>query len=578
MDRHRTERLRAVRPAAGRPRPARWIFVAATVLYLAVGAWLGAGQGFLMGDALSRVAATQATLFSRDPHLSAIGFVFTPLTSLAQLPMVALAHWFPAITTWSLSGALMSALFMGGAVVMVFGIGTDRGAPLWLSGGVAAVFALNPMVVFYGANGMSEAPFLFCLCLALRRLIRWVRTDDANDLTACGIALGLAYLTRYDALAPAAAAAVIVAVLTYRRSRGESHRWHCAIMDFVLIVLPVAAAFLVWAATSWLITGQAFQQFSSQYGNSSILQQSGATGTTDVTAALEYSTAATLILGPALPLLIPIVGALAIRRRDVQVAVPILLCGAVLAFQAFSYLSGSTFAFLRFYVAAIPLAAVLAIQVAPVRGFPPSRRPGRHAEATPPDPVRIIGKHRASAPRGGRAVGMALALVLLAASVPLTALGMSSQAISVQEYSLGAVVFPDPDDASDRSADQRRIAATFSTERRLANYLDALQLPRGAVLMDTVYGFAVVVASHRPDQFVVPSDRDFVRVLNRPAERGVKYILAVPNTGRGTSDAVNRRYPTMYENGSGIATLAVEAPNDGAGQPRWRLYRVLGAG
>lgn len=555
---------------------ARWIFVASTLLYLAAGAWLSAGHGFLMGDALSRVSATQATLFSRDPHLSAIGFVFTPLTSLAQLPMVALAQWFPGVTTWGLSGVLMSALFMAGAVVMVFGIGTDRGAPLWLSGGVALVFALNPMVVFYGANGMSEAPFLFCLCWAMRRLLRWLRTDDANDLTAGGIALGLAYLTRYDALAPAAAAGALVFAVTYRRSRGESHRWHCAVMDFILVVLPVAAAFVVWAATSWLITGQAFQQFSSQYGNSSILQQSSSSAT-ETTAALQYSTAATLILGPLLPLLVPIVGALAVRRRDPQVVVPLLLCGAVLAFQAFSYASGSTFAFLRFYVAAIPLAAVLVLQVAPVRGFPPSRRPGRHAQTAAPEPDPMSGRHRAPAALGAPAIGMALTLALLAGAIPLTAWGMSSHAISVQEYSLGAVLFPDPDNASERRADERRIAATFATERRLANYLDALDLPRGAVLMDTVYGFAVVVASHRPDQFVVPSDRDFVKVLNRPAERGVKYILAVPNTGRGTSDAVNRRYPTLYENGSGIATLVLEVPNDGAGQPEWRVYRVLGA-
>ncbi|MFI6172370.1 ArnT family glycosyltransferase [Nocardia sp. NPDC051052] len=554
----------------------RWIFLASTLLYLAAGAWLSAGHGFLMGDALSRVSATQATLFSRDPHLSAIGFVFTPLTSLAQLPMVALAQWFPGITTWGLSGVLMSALFMAGAVVLVFGIGTDRGAPLWLSGGVALVFALNPMVVFYGANGMSEAPFLFCLCWAMRRLLRWMRTDDANDLTACGVALGLAYLTRYDALAPAAAAGALVFAVTYRRSRCESHRWHCAVMDFILVVLPAAAAFVVWAATSWLITGQAFQQFSSQYGNSSILQQSSSAAI-ETTAALEYSTAATLILGPVLPLLVPIAGALAVRRRDPQVVVPILLCGAVLAFQAFSYASGSTFAFLRFYVAAIPLAAVLTLQVAPVRGLPPSRRPGRHAKTAAPEPEPTSGRHRARAALGAPAVGMALTLALLAGAIPLTAWGMSSHAISVQEYSLGAVLFPDPDNASERRADERRIAATFGTERRLANYLDAMALPRGAVLMDTVYGFAVVVASHRPDQFVVPSDRDFVKVLNRPAERGVKYILAVPNTGRGTSDAVNRRYPTLYENGSGIATLVLEVPNDGAGQPEWRVYQVLGA-
>ncbi|MGW4247734.1 ABC transporter, partial [Nocardia sp. NPDC004722] len=200
-----------------RIRTPQLIFAGSTALYLGTGAFVTAGRADLMGDALSRVSATQSALLSRDPHLSAIGFVFTPLTSLAQLPFVAVSGWLPGITRWGLSGVLMTALFMAGAVTMVWGIGVDRGAPRWLCGLVTAVFAINPMVVFYGGNGMSEALFLFCLCWAARRLMRWMRTDDVDDLVACGIALGLGYLTRYDALAPAAAAATLVFAVSWWR-------------------------------------------------------------------------------------------------------------------------------------------------------------------------------------------------------------------------------------------------------------------------------------------------------------------------------------------------------------------------
>lgn len=557
----------------------RRIFAATTLLYLAIGTFITAGRADLMGDALSRVSATQSALFSRDPHLSAIGFVFTPLTSLAQLPFVTLAPVFPAITRWGLSGVLMTALFMAGAVTMVWGIGTDRGAPQWLCVLVTALFALNPMVVFYGGNGMSEALFLFCLCWAIRRLARWMLTDGVHDLVAAGIALGLGYLTRYDALAPAATAAVLVFVVSYRR-RGE-HRFAGAAMDLVLVSAPVVLAFVVWAVTSWLITGEAFQQFTSQYGNSAILAQSGAASSGHALDAVGYSIGATLILAPALPLLLPLVGALGLRRRDAQVLVPILLCGSVLGFQALSFASGSTFAFLRFYMVAIPLVAILALQIPAATRMPPSRRPGTYAApgVTPiGSPVAEVAARPVSDRRSLIPVlGAAAAVVLLAASLPVTAVGMNSQLMAVQEYPLRAVLFPDPTDVTAKYGDQRRIAATFSTERRLADYLDALDLPRGSVVMDTVYGFAVLVATDRPERFVIPSDQDFVRVLNRPAERGVKYILAVPNTGRGTSDAVNRRYPTMYENGAQIATLELEIPNDGAGQPDWRLYRVIGS-
>ncbi|MEV6070816.1 ABC transporter [Nocardia sp. NPDC052001] len=551
-------------------RTARMIFAVSAVLYLCVGGLLTAGRGYLAGDALSRVAATQAAILSRDPHLSAIGFVFTPLTALSQLPFVAFAQWSVGITRWGLSAVLMTSLFMAGAVTMVWGIGGDRGAPHWLRIVITLVFALNPMVVCYGGNGMSEALFLFCLCWAARRLMRWVRTDGVHDLVATGIALGLGYLTRYDALAPAMGAAVLVFGLSYYRRRAADHRFAGAAMDLVLVTAPVVLAFLVWAGTSWLITGQAFQQFTSQYGNSAILAQSGAGGPGNPIAAMQYSLGATLILAPLLPLLIPITGALGIRRRDWQVAVPMLLFGSVLAFQMLSYATGSTFAFLRFYIAAIPLAAILALLIAPAHGFPPTKRAGQYEDREPAAPLIATRAWRPLA-------GAALAAMLLIATVPVTVLGMNNQLMAVQEYSLEAVLFPNPDNVSAKYNDEVRIAATFRTERRLAEYLDALDLPRGAVVMDTVYGFAVLVASEKPDRFVIPSDRDFVRVLNRPLDRGVKYILAVPNTGRGTSDAVNRRYPSMYENGAQIATLELEIPNDGAGQPDWRLYRVIGS-
>ena len=74
------------------------IFLTCAAIYLAVGWYLNVEQQFLFGDALSRVQAAQSVLFSRDPHLSAIGFIFTPLTAIVQLPLIALSPWIPALT------------------------------------------------------------------------------------------------------------------------------------------------------------------------------------------------------------------------------------------------------------------------------------------------------------------------------------------------------------------------------------------------------------------------------------------------------------------------------------------------
>ena len=95
------------------------------------------------------------------------------------------------------------------------------------------------------------------------------------------------------------------------------------------------------------------------------------------------------------------------------------------------------------------------------------------------------------------------------------------------------------------------------------------------MITDTVYGFAILAASEKPRTFVIPSDPDFTALLNEPSVGGIEYLLAVPPEGRGQSDALNLRYPTLYETGAEIATLELEIPNDGDSQPDWRLYRVI---
>ncbi|MCV7356974.1 ArnT family glycosyltransferase [Mycolicibacterium fluoranthenivorans] len=531
--------------------------------YLAVGYWLQVRNGFILGDALSRVQASESVLYSRDPHLAAIGFIFTPLTAMLEIPVMLLSPFFPDLTARGFAGSVMSAVFMAGAVVQIFATGSDRGLPRAYTVTITALFALNPMIVFYGSNGMSEAPFIFFMTWAVRRLILWMTDDDVHHLVAAGgIALGLAYLTRYDAVGTVAAAGLLVGATTYLRAR-EAPRIRRALLDLLLVSLPGAAAFVGWAATSWLITGDAFGQFSSQYGNSAILKQSGGAAATSFTGGLAFAAVCITLLAPTL---LPIALWAGVARRHSPhrgvLAVPVLMYGAVLAFQTYTFATGATFPFLRFYIAAIPLASTLAMLAVPEGRLTEPKRRGRHAPPT-----------AAAAPYRSR-VGYVAVAMLAAVAVPVAARGMMSPHYAPQEYALGAVLSPDPDSVSPQKAVERRIVATFSTEREIAKYLDSLDLPDSSVITDTVYGFAVVVASENPQIFVVPSDPDFVELLNDPSAHGIKYLLSVPPSGRGASDALNQRYPTLYDTGSDVATLELEIPNDGDSQPDWRLYRV----
>lgn len=538
------------------------VFVASFAGYLAVGLTLSLRFGYLLGDALSRTSSAQAVLWSRDPHVSAIGFIFTPLAALLQLPLVALSTWWSEITRWNISGIAVSAVFMAGAVVMVHGICRDRGLARWPSIAITAVFALNPMIVFYGANGMSEAIFLFFTCWAVRRLIRWTHSDDVHDLMIAGIALALAYLTRYDAVVAIAGAAVLVAVVTsLRRGTGQ---WKAmrrrAILDAVLVAGPGLVAFLVWSATSWLITGELLAQLSSSYGNSAILEQSGGSTGTFLSNA-GFAVTAVIVSGPVLALALPVAATLAKARRDLEFLVAPVLFGSILLFQAAAYITGSTFGFLRFYICAIPLAVVVVVQLAPPRGNPATRRKGEYFRA------------REDRPTAARWV-TATTVVLSVVALPVTGWAMLQPSLSSQQYALGHLLETEPAASDVDATTARAIIASFATERRLAEHLDRQDLPDGSILVDTVYGFAVLAASEHPERFVVPSDRDFTTILNDPASAGVRYLLTVPNSGRGESDAINRRYPTIYDNGGTIATLEYDMPNDGADQPDWRIYRV----
>ncbi|AQA01758.1 ABC transporter [Mycobacterium sp. MS1601] len=542
-------------------------FVASLVLYLIAGYWLQVRCGFIIGDSLSRVAAAQSVLFSRDPHLAAIGFIFTPLTALVQIPAIALSPVWPEMAERAFSGSIMSALFMAAAVVQILSMGTDRGLPRAYSVTIACMFALNPMIIFYGSNGMSEAPFIFFMTWAVRRLIMWMINDDVHHLVvAGGIAMGLAYLTRYDAVACIAAAGFLVGITTYVRAK-SAPRIKRAVLDLLMVSLPGFASFMGWAAVSWLITGEAFAQFTSQYGNAAILAQSGQLKP-DFFGGLSFAAVCITLLAPTL---LPLAGWTVACRWGKPywptVLVPLVVYGAALAFQSFSYATGTTFGFLRFYIIAIPLAASLALLAVPDGVILPTKRPGRYAPPALVDPAASFRGPRS--PWGYVAVALVFAL-----SVPAAAWGMGKPKYAPQEFALGAVLAPQPDSLTEQKAYEHRIAATFSTEREIAHYLDGLGLPEGSVITDTVYGFAVLAAADNPRVYVIPSDTDFTARLNDPVDSGVRYMLAVPPTGRGAADALNLRYPTLYDTGADVATLELEIPNSGDGQPNWRLYRV----
>lgn len=538
---------------------ARVIFGASLICYLTVGALLVFRYDSIPRDAIARVANAYVVLHSRDPKLAAVGFVWMPLPSLLQVPFLQLRALWPALATRGFIANIESALFMAGSVVLLRGILADLRVSTVARLTLVVLFALNPMILHYGANGMTEALMVFFLLAAVRPLARWMREPRSRELAIAGAALALGYFARYEVLASGVAAAALVAALTFLRHRRErGTRVHLAVADLVLVGLPVSLVAALWAAASWLVVGHPFDTFTSRYGNTAQVElaQHGIAETVGGRGlpALEYAGRQLLVLVPAIGLVLLVVMVTAWRRRDPWLLAPVTVLGAVLAFQAISLAEGGTFGWLRFQISAIPLMALLI-------GYLLSPNLRRGTARMPSSPRT---RRRTSAALAG-----IVAFVLMGAGTVTTAVAFNDPALAREEWvDLMPVV-------QRLAGDRRPIVGNLHVltgEREIARYLDRRRLSDGSVLVDLALGFPIVLASSRPHQFVITPDRDFEQAVANPAGTGIRYVLTSADTG--TMDAVATRFPSLFASGAGFATLVREFRPPYNNGRTWRLFRV----
>jgi hypothetical protein len=534
----------SVRPnRAGDRLEAGLVIAIPATLYLAVGWILAFKYASFNGDAQARLANAYYVLFSRDPHLAAIGFVWNPLPSASVLPLLPLKALWPALATRAFAGNIMSAIFMAGAVYQLYGFLRDIGLKWPVRVALIAIFGSNPMIIYYGANGMSEALFMFTLLLGVRYLSRWVVDDRTVWLVVAAGALGLAYLARNEAAFAALCAAALVVIVTYIRGRSDRReRIYKALTDGFVFSLPFAACFVGWAIVSWIIVGHPFEQFQSVYGTASqlrVINQANPVHLSKVEAA-SRAIHAVNSMAPALPLFISAAVYVAVKRRDLRAFASLALLGGVLLFAVLAYSLGQTAGWYRYYIMTVPLVVLLTGSI--IAGVVGSRRHRGMAVAM-------------SSPRRLEAVlQKALILLLLAAvavNIPTTAETLRHGSVASEEQLHLNYIFHRVGTNGGEAAERDRYASTVS----IARALDAMHLAHGALLIDNFTPCVpyVILNSRDPQQFIIPNDQDFQPALADPVTFHVRYLMAPAEGGYGALDAVNREYPTLYGDGAGIS-------------------------
>jgi hypothetical protein len=444
-------------------------------LYICVGVWLLFGLHYVIGDAMVRATNARIMLFGRDPHLAAIGFVWMPLPVLCTLPLTLVLEPFGLAL---FAGALGTALAGSLTVVVLARVCRDLGLRQGVSFAICAAYGFNPVVVFFSANGMSEAWFLLFASVAVLAFLRWWREPEIRHLGLLAIALCLCVLTRYESLG------LLVVVGAAAALRVPRRRW---IMALTATVLPGVFAFAVWLLVNqliqrdWLFWLRALQ-FSADPGRGGRFIPADRT----LASGTSFAAVRSLAMSPQLFLLTPVALWLLARRRRIEGATIVACAATIPAAIAYEVAGSSTYGNPRYFVPLSLFAALLGAW-----SLAQLKRPRAWAEA-----------------------GLVALLVLGAASATVYEAGPNHGNVE-SEY----VVFSRLLGRRSDSGQGEKYRPQVQTWERLAHDLDAQLTGPHRALVDISVSFPALAYTRRPDRWVVSSDRDFEPIAADPVGR-----------------------------------------------------------
>ena len=492
-----------------------FVFLAGVIVYASLAAYLQA-RGIFFLDAVSRSASAFYVLFSRDPHLAAIGFVWNPLPTFIQLPVVFSLNLFHLDPT--LAGRLVSVL----AATITLGILNTffRSAGItpiarWL---LLATYALNPMILLYAANGMSESIFILLIVLLIVTFVRWARTGSGSGFTLMAFTAMFALQTRYEALPLVVGLAfcIMPVMAPLARWLGVGPTIRRVEAHLIAFMFATSYSFGLWMYFNWQIMGNPLFFLQSIYGNIAQVSNVAPGAAVDpavgsILGSLAYSFGQTLWVAPALAILVPMAVVLVVLRRSVVLFCVLLLFLTIPLFQAYEIYVGDSFKWLRFFMYGIPFAYLLLALVTAVL------------------PRWFAGQR----PR----LAWGLLLGGLAVANLGTFVAMQQPDTAGEEWEIvGALLDP-----------ARPVPPTFSrtAEFEIARYLQSL--PEGeTVIFDTVVGNWIPLADPGPTTYTVTSDRDFESILSSPG--GLVTHLLIPDpAGGGALDRLNIEFPGLWE-------------------------------
>jgi len=195
-------------------------------------------QTFVHIDAIAHVNKARGLFDNFSPGLKQLGTVWLPLPHILAAPLAAI----DPLWRNGAAGSLISVASFIGAGIFLFSAGyTWTGAPVvgWMA---FLLFALNPHIIYLFSTPENEPLMICCATGLLYYLIRWTQEEAWKDLALAALFAFAGTWTRYEGWALAAAACIVVAIVT-RRKRLESA---------ILFTGAAALGPLIWMIFNWI--------------------------------------------------------------------------------------------------------------------------------------------------------------------------------------------------------------------------------------------------------------------------------------------------------------------------------------
>jgi Dolichyl-phosphate-mannose-protein mannosyltransferase len=464
------------------PRWPWWMALFAFVQYTVLGVWLLKVQDYMINDAASRTLTAQTIVLSRDPHLAAMGFYWPPLPMFVRIPFVLLL--FP-VGQSVLAGAVSTAFISALVIPVLAAIGRELKLTTARSALLIGLYAANPVVMFYAANGMSEACSYLFLAVTYLGYLRYSSSHRTEDLRIVGIGLALGVMSRIEFIGITVAFIVACALLTPR------DRWKR--MAF-LVALPPLFVFLLWTWASELIAKDALYWYHAAK-TMSVTPDDHPWMPDHLTVVniVGYVMEMTLINAPGLGILLLFGLARRTNRRN---WFGLVLTGFALpAFVALQLVLKASVGAQRYFVVSILVATVALMWV-------------------------VSTTARARPAMLGAIYGLAV-LAMVGGAIAVIPLNNDRDQSSQQ----GESAFFGPLIGKKSLPTESYIAGLDGLIRKLDP-----ELAKGEyVAMDSRGGFGLLYSKH-PKQFIVPEDRDFEEIMS-DAEGRFRYVLMTSSQG-----------------------------------------------